>query len=114
MTVSHQTFDTICACDVSNAFRDDADPDAMDLSRQLLVADPGARLATARKVKQHPLFAGVDWDALAVDRPPTEVEELTRDQYRGRGVPPIRDATESSASSASWIETYMAFDSIAP
>lgn len=114
MTVSHQTFDAICACDVSKAFRDDADPDAMNLARQLLVADPGARLATARKVKQHPLFAGVDWDALAVDRPPTEVEELTRDQYRGRGVPPIRDATESSASSASWIETYMAFDSIAP
>ena len=114
MTVSRQTFDAICACDVSKAFRDDADPDAMDLARQLLVADPNARLASARKVKQHALFAEVDWDALVGDRPPTEVEELTRDQYRGRGVPPIRDATESSAPSASWIETYMAFDSIAP
>jgi len=114
MMVRRETFDAICSGDVSKVFRDDAIPEAVDLARALLVVDPTKRLATARAVKQHAFFAAVDFDALAADKPPPEVEALTRDQYRGRGVPPIRDATEPSASSAAWSETYMAFDSIAP
>lgn len=114
MRVAHKTYEAICACDLTDTFREGADPRATALARDLLVVDPEARLHTAKAVKQSALLRDIDWDTLDTSRPPAEVEKLTRSAYRGRGVPPIRDATEPTVFDTSWVDTFMALDTIAP
>ena len=114
MRVAHQTYEAICACNLKDTFREGADPRATALARDLLVVDPEERLHTAKAVKQSALLRDIDWDTLATRRPPAEVEKLTRSAYKGRGVPPIRDATEPTVFDTSWVDTFMALDTIAP
>ena len=114
MKVTHKTYESICRCDLSTIFRGDADPKAVALARALLVVNPKDRMHDATLVKRSALLCDIDWDNLANERPPEEVEKLTRAAYRGRGVPPIRDATEPSALHTAWCDTYMALDTIAP
>jgi serine/threonine protein phosphatase PrpC/serine/threonine protein kinase len=126
MTVGYNTYRAICECNLTDVFRTDADPIAVSLAQTLLVVHPDDRPRDAQAVKSHALFAAVDWDAVAARPPPPEIEALTRDAYRGRGVPPIRDATEpstsaskahhfaSASSSLNWCDAYMSLDTIAP
>ena len=118
MTVGHKTYEAICMCDLASAFPASIDTkihEAEILARCLLVVDPDSRLHSTSSVKQCDLLCDVDWDALANQPPPKAVETLTRSAYRGRGVPPIRDATEpQNVVNVAWVDTFMALDSIAP
>lgn len=117
MTVAHKTYEAICECDLTSTFMASAEasiPDAEILARCLLVVDPEARMHSAASVKQSDLLREIDWDTLANEPPPKEVEALTRSAYRGRGVPPIRDATEPGTINTAWVDEFMALDTIAP
>jgi len=117
MTVGHKTYQAICECDLSSTFVVSAEssiPDAEILARCLLVVDPESRMHGAAAVKQSDLLREIDWDMLAHEPPPKEVEALTRSAYRGRGVPPIRDATEPGTINTAWVDEFMALDTIAP